>query len=129
MQPHTHFGINGPVIHIRFPTAFYPQDKRPERINSIYIPSEVDEISYDSSSDNSKTEDKYLIEDYLHNNFPSVYVIIHSVLLILTGLAQVILQLFIIINGQPVFAAQGIWGGVIAIFLAIVAIIVCNYTL
>lgn len=72
-------------------------------------------------------QQKEYIERRLKESFPKAYAIIHSIILILIGLAQSALQIVLIINkGAIYYVGNGIWGGCFCIFLAIMNLALCN---
>lgn len=64
---------------------------------------------------------KAYITERLQNHFPSTPTILYAILYILIGLATISLQIILIINQAFNYqVANGIWGGLICIIVAII---------
>ncbi len=65
----------------------------------------------------------------LKERFPSVYVAIHSILIILISLAAIALQIVLIVNNGAInFVGAGIWGGAVGLILAASYLFLSNST-
>ena len=60
---------------------------------------------------------------FFQENYPSKYVVIHSILIVLLSIAAIVVQIVLIINKAPLSViGSGIWVGVfyiVAVFLAV----------
>ena len=64
----------------------------------------------------------------LKERFPSVYVAIHSIVMILISLAAIALQIVLIVqNGAINYVGAGLWGGAVGLILASCYLFLSNY--
>jgi hypothetical protein len=69
---------------------------------------------------------RVFIESRLKEYFPIRYGIFYSTSLLLIGLAEIILQIFLFVNKGPLyFIGNGIWGGLACILVAILCFSLC----
>ncbi|CAF1024193.1 unnamed protein product [Brachionus calyciflorus] len=105
-------GIQGPT---------YDAYGRPIIVNMTY------EQKMDLVHD-ARRQHKEYVQKRLEENYPKIFAIVYSVIMILIGITSIVLQAILIHNeGILYYVGHGIWGGCICIFLAVLSLLLIKY--